>query len=96
MEQSVLEYAAQIAQKANGSKPSFMNTVLSRWHDADVHTLSQAQTQEDSFKKSTMSKPAGDRQKTVSAQQYAQREYTSAEQDEMQNELFKEAMKRYG
>ena len=99
MDESVLEFAAQIARKAEGSKVAFMNTVLNGWHNENVQTLSDAQAQQEKFRQSAANArpaPSGAKQKVVSAQQYSQRTYNSDDEQDMLLEQLREVVNEHG
>ena len=87
-DQPLLLFAAEQARAAEGSKIAYLDKVLSAWHDAGITDLSQAQARK---------KPGGaPRGKSVSAQQYAQRDYTEDELNAVSEDLIEEAKKKRG
>ena len=88
-DQALLLFAADQARAAEGSKIAYLDKVLSAWHDAGITDLSQAQARK---------KPSGGgpKPKTVSAQQYAQRDYTEEELNAVSADLIEEAKKKRG
>lgn len=70
----VIRFAAEQARGAQDTgKMAYLDKVLQGWHQEGITTLEAAQARRAA---GTSTKPAG---KTVSAQQYAQREYTEEE-----------------
>ena len=80
--------AAEQARNAEGSKLAYLDRVLESWHEAGITDLSQAQ--------SRLTAPETARKKTVSAQQYGQRQYTEEELLAVSDDLIEEARKLRG
>lgn len=81
-------YAASLASKAEGAKMSYIKKVLENWQSAGIRTVEEASKSAASPKE----RPA----KQVSAQQYAQREYTEEELNQMLNpdDFFRKAREK--
>ena len=80
--------AAEQARNAEGSKIPYLDKVLQAWHEAGITDLSQVQARP---------RPAAPaRGKTVSAQQYGQRQYTEEELLAVSDDLIEEARKQRG
>ena len=77
--------AAEQARNAEGGKIPYLNKVLETWHEAGITDISQVQARKVPVKK-----------KTVSAQQYTQREYTEEELLAVSDDLIEEARKHRG
>lgn len=87
MNDDLLLQAAQQARMAEGSKLSYLDKVLQAWHEAGVTDVSQARP--------AAKKPAV-RQKQVSAQNYAQREYTEEQLALVSEDLIEEVRRNRG
>jgi DNA replication protein DnaD len=84
----LLRCAAEQARNAEGGKIAYLDKVLEAWHGAGVTSVEQAQGRR---------KPqAAPNRKTVSAQQYGQRQYTEAELLAVSDDLIEEARKQRG
>ncbi len=83
--QEMICAAAEQARNAEGGKLPYLDKVLETWHAAGITDLSQVQAR----------KPPAKR-KTVSAQQYTQREYTEEELLAVSDDLIEEARKYRG
>ena len=84
----LLRCAAEQARNAEGSKIAYLDKVLETWHDAGITSVEQAQGRR---------RPqAAQGRKTVSAQQYGQRQYTEAELLAVSDDLIEEARKQRG
>ena len=77
--------AAEQARNAEGGKIPYLNKVLETWHEAGITDISQVQARK-----------APVRKKTISAQQYTQREYTEEELLAVSDDLIEEARKHRG
>ena len=77
--------AAEQARSADNGKMNYLNKVLETWHEAGIKDISQVQARK-----------APKKQKTVSAQQYTQREYTEEELLAVSDDLIEEARKQRG
>ena len=87
-DQELILCAAEQARAAQGSKTAYLDKVLEAWHEAGITDVSQARARK---------KPEGKRGgKTVSAQQYAQRQYTEEELLAVSDDLIEEARKQRG
>ena len=75
--------AAEQARSADNGKMNYLNKVLETWHEAGIKDISQVQARK-----------APKKQKTVSAQQYTQREYTEEELLAVSDDLIEEARKQ--
>lgn len=80
--------AAEQARNAEGGKIAYLDKVLEAWHSAGVTSVEQAQG-----RRKPRAAPA---RKTVSAQQYGQRQYTEAELLAVSDDLIEEARKQRG
>lgn len=80
--------AAEQAAGAEGRKISYLDKVLEAWHDAGITDVSQTRAQ-----KTPLEKKYG---KTVSAQQYTQRQYTEEELLAVSDDLIEEARRLRG
>ena len=88
MNRELMLYAAEQSRAAEGSKTAYLGKVLEAWHQAGITDIAQARAER---------KPAAGRgKKTVSAQQYAQREYTEDELLAVSDDLIEEARKHRG
>ncbi len=65
---------------------AYLNRVLETWHEAGITDISQVQARK--------SPAAPVKKKTVSAQQYTQRQYTEEELLAVSDDLIEEARKR--
>ena len=83
--QEMICAAAEQARNAEGGKIPYLDKVLETWHAAGITDLSQVQARK-----------APAKRKTVSAQQYAQREYTEEELLAVSDDLIEEARKYRG
>ena len=88
MNQELILAAAEQARAAEGSKITYLDKVLEAWHEAGITDISQARA-----RKKPDYAPQG---KTVSAQRYAQREYTEEELLAVSDDLIEEAKKLRG
>ncbi|MBQ2977544.1 MAG: DnaD domain protein [Clostridia bacterium] len=88
MNQELILAAAEQARAAEGSKIAYLDKVLEAWHEAGITDISQARAQ-----RRPDHAPQG---KTVSAQRYAQREYTEEELLAVSDDLIEEAKKLRG
>ena len=88
MNEELLLFAAEQARVAEGSKIGYLDKVLAMWHEAGITDISQAQA-----RKKPDYAPRG---KTVSAQQYTQREYTEEELLAVSDDLIQEARNQRG
>lgn len=88
MEPSLFLYAAEQARAAEGNKIAYLDKVLEAWREAGVTKLEQARAQRRTER--------GQREKTVGAQQYAQRVYTEEELSAVSTDLIEEARKQRG
>ncbi len=87
-DQALIRYAAEQARGAEDNKIAYLDKVLDSWRQAGITDLSQAQGRK---------KPAVQpKNKTVSAQQYAQRDYTEEELSKVSGDLIEEARKQRG
>ena len=77
--------AAEQARNAEGGKIPYLNKVLETWHEAGITDISQVQAQKAPIKR-----------KTVSEQQYTQRQYTEEELLAVSDDLIEEARKYRG
>jgi hypothetical protein len=89
MGRELLLFAAEQSRAAEGSKTAYLGKVLEAWHEAGITDIAQARAEK-------RPAPAGRGRKTVSAQQYGQREYTEEELDAVSNDLIEEAKKLRG
>ena len=88
MDRELLLFAAEQARSAEGSKIGYLDKVLEMWHEAGITDISQARARK---------KPGGKpEKKTVSAQQYSQRDYTEEELSAVSGDLIEEARKQRG
>lgn len=88
MDEELLLFGAEQARVAEGSKIAYLNKVLESWHEAGIRDISQVRS-----RKKPESMPLG---KAVSAQQYAQRQYTEEELLAVSDDLIEEAKKQRG
>lgn len=89
MDMSLMTHAAEQSRVAQGNKITYLDKVLTAWHEAGITDISQA--------KSTKKEPAPSKRRTVSAQQYTQRTYTEEELGgEALRQLLEEAQKENG
>lgn len=86
IDDALMQFAAEQARAAEGSKIAYLDKVLETWHEAGITDISQARAQKPAEKKKTG--------KTVSAQQYGQRDYTEEELLAISDDLIEEARKR--
>ena len=84
----LMRCAAEQARSAEGSKIGYLDKVLETWHDAGIVSVEQAQG-----RRKTRTAP---KTKTVSAQQYGQRQYTEEELLAVSDDLIEEARKQRG
>ena len=77
--------AAEQARSAENGKMAYLGKVLETWHNAGIKEISQVQARKAPAKK-----------KTVSEQQYAQRQYTEEELLAVSDDLIEEARKYRG
>lgn len=84
--QEMICAAAAQASGAEGNKMAYLNRVLETWHEAGITDISQVQARK--------SPAAPVKKKTVSAQQYTQRQYTEEELLAVSDDLIEEARKR--
>ena len=80
--------AAEQARSAEGGKIAYLDKVLEAWHEAGIASVEQARGRR------KPERPA--KTKTVSAQQYSQRQYTEAEMQAAFDDLIEEARKQRG
>jgi len=86
--EALLICAAEQARNAESGKIAYLDKVLETWHDAGITSVEQAQGRR---------RPQTARNtKTVSAQQYGQRQYTEAELLAVSDDLIEEARKQRG
>ncbi|MBE5784116.1 MAG: hypothetical protein E7329_12485 [Clostridiales bacterium] len=88
MSKELLLHAAEQSRSAQGSKIAYLDKILSTWHEAGITDISQVKA-----RKKPEYAPKG---KSVSAQQYTQREYTEAELLAVSDDLIEEARKQRG
>jgi len=88
MDEELLLFGAEQARVAEGSKIAYLNKVLENWKEAGIRDISQVRS-----RKKPESMPQG---KVVSAQQYAQRQYTEEELLAVSDDLIEEAKKQRG
>ena len=88
-DQELILCAAEQARSAEANKIGYLDKVLEMWHEAGITDISQARAR----KKPEEKKKSG---KTVSAQQYGQRQYTEEELLAVSDDLMEEARKRRG
>lgn len=84
----LLRCAAEQARNAEGGKIAYLDKVLEAWHEAGITSVEQAQGRR--------RPPSAPKTKTVSAQQYGQRQYTEAELLAVSDDLIEEARKQRG
>ena len=84
----LLSCAAEQARSAEGGKIAYLDKVLETWHEAGIASVEQARG-----RKKPERPP---KTKTVSAQQYGQRQYTEAELLAVSDDLIEEARKQRG
>ena len=84
----LLLYAAEQARMAESGKITYLDRVLEAWHGAGVTSVEQARGRK------KPDRPA--KTKTVSAQQYGQRQYTEAQMQAAFDDLIEEARKQGG
>ena len=89
MKRDLMLFAAEQSRVAESSKTAYLGKVLEAWHEAGITDIAQARAE----KRPRGSAPG---RKTVSAQQYTQREYTEEELDAVSNDLIEEAKKLRG
>ena len=82
MGQELLLFAAEKARGIQGNKLSYIDKVLSAWHEDGIRSLDQAKA----------AAPQGKPSRQVSAQQYRQRVYTEEELSGASGDLMREAM----
>ena len=70
---------------------AYMSRVLEMWHEEGITDISQVRA-----KKRNEKKPAGPGGKTVTAQQYTQRDYTEEELMAVSDDLIEEAKQLRG
>ncbi len=80
--------AAEQARSAEGGKIAYLDKVLETWHEAGIVSVEQARGRKKPDRPS--------KTKTVSAQQYGQRQYTEAELLAVSDDLIEEARKQRG
>ena len=90
MNRELLLFAAEQSRGAEGSKLAYLGKVLEMWHEAGITDISQARSQKGP------DRTGGRKAKTVSAQQYAQRDYTEEELSAVSGDLIEEARKQRG
>ena len=83
--QEMIRAAAEQARNAEGGKLPYLDKVLETWHAAGITDLSQVQARK-----------APAKRKTVSEQQYTQRQYTEEELLAVSDDLIEEARKYRG
>jgi len=88
-DQELILCAAEQARSAENSKIAYLDKVLEMWHEAGITDISQARAR----KKPEEKKKSG---KTVSAQQYGQRQYSEEELLAVSDDLIEEARKQRG
>ena len=88
-DQELILCAAEQARSAEASKIGYLDKVLEMWHEAGITDISQARAR----KKPEEKKKSG---KTVSAQQYGQRQYSEEELLAVSDDLIEEARKQRG
>ena len=84
----LMRAAAEQARNAEGSKIAYLDKVLETWHDAGITSADQTQGRR-------KTRPIA-KTKTVSAQQYGQRQYTEEELLAVSDYLIEEARKQRG
>lgn len=89
MDRALMLFAAEQSRVAEGSKTAYLSKVLEAWHQAGITDIAQARAE----RKPTGRAPG---RKTVSAQQYGQREYTEDELLAVSDDLIEEARKHRG
>lgn len=89
MNDDLLLQAASQAKMAEGSKLAYLDKVLAAWHEAGITDVSQARP-------ASAAKRAPARQKQVSAQGYAQREYTEEQLALVSEDLIEEVRRNRG
>ena len=87
-DRELMLFAAEQARAATGNRISYLSKVLEAWHEAGITDISQAKAQ-----RSPQQKKGG---KTVSAQQYGQRQYTEEELLAVSDDLIEEARRQRG
>ncbi|MBR4360304.1 MAG: DnaD domain protein [Clostridia bacterium] len=87
----LLLLAAEQSRVAQGNKMAYMSRVLEMWHEEGITDISQVRA-----KKRNEKKPAGPGGKTVTAQQYTQRDYTEEELMAVSDDLIEEAKQLRG
>ena len=87
-EGDLLACAAELARNAEGSKIAYLDKVLETWHDAGITSVEQARGRRKT--------QVGTKTKTVSAQQYGQRQYSEEELLAVSDDLIEEARKQRG
>ena len=89
MNDDLLLQAASQARMAEGSKLAYLDKVLAAWHEAGITDVSQARP-------SAAARKTPARQKQVSAQGYAQREYTEEQLALVSEDLIEEVRRNRG
>ena len=84
----LLACAAEQARNAEGSRIAYLDKVLEAWHDAGITSVAQARGRRKT--------KAETKTKTVSAQQYSQRQYSEEELLAVSDDLIEEARKQRG
>ena len=87
-DQELILCAAEQARNAEGGKMAYLDKVLEAWHEAGITDVSQARGRARPGEKS--------QKRTVSAQQYGQRQYTEEELLAVSDDLIEEARKQRG
>ena len=88
-DRELILFAAEQARAAEGSKIAYLDKVLETWHEAGITDITQARARKPGEKP----RRGG---KTVSAQQYGQREYTEEELMAVSGDLIEEAKNYHG
>jgi len=91
MDRELMLFAAEQSRLAEGSKTAYLSKVMEAWHEAGITDIAQARAE----KRPARSGRAPGR-RTVSAQQYGQREYTEDELLAVSDDLIEEARKHRG
>ena len=84
--------AASQSRDIDGHKIKYLDSVLCAWHEAGITDVNQAKV----APKKEKNKPGKNNQRTVSAQQYTQRNYTEQDLAFGEEDLLKEAEKYNG
>ena len=84
----LMRFAAEQARNAEGGKIAYLDKVLETWHEAGITSAEQARGRRKA--------QAGSKTKTVSAQQYGQRQYSEEELLAVSDDLIEEARKQRG